>query len=91
MEISLKELQITLLATLHVYASRMSFEKRIIKVWKLCEDYNGAVLSVQFHMPGMPKKEKKQTELPLFIASAIKKLLSGHWMYMIYNRTTNSC
>jgi len=38
----------------------MSFDKRIIKVWKLCEDYNDAVLSVQFHMPGMQKKKKKK-------------------------------
>lgn len=57
----------------------MSFDKRIFKVWKLCEVYNGAVLSVQFHMPGMPKK---QNEIPLFIAAAIKKLLPGHWLYM---------
>jgi len=58
----------------------MSFDKRIIKVWKLCEDCNGAVLSVQFHMPGMPMKKK--TEIPLFSAAAINKLLSGHWVYM---------
>jgi hypothetical protein len=60
----------------------MSFDKRIIKVWKLCEDYNDAVLSVQFHMPGMQKKKKNQTEIPLSIAAAIKTLRSGYWLYM---------
>jgi len=27
------------------------------------------------------KKKKKQTEIPLFSAAAINKLLSGHWVY----------
>jgi hypothetical protein len=61
----------------------MSFDNRMIKVWKLCEDYNGALLRVQFHVPGMQKRKRKrnQTDIPPFIAAAIKKLLSGHWLY----------
>lgn len=61
----------------------MNFDNRIITVWKLCKDYNSALLSVQFHMPGMQiKGVEGETEIPLFIAAAIKKLLSGHWLYI---------
>jgi hypothetical protein len=53
----------------------MNFDNRIIKAWKWCEDFNGAQLMVQFHMPGM---QKKPIDIPPFIAAAIIKLLSGH-------------
>jgi len=34
------------------------------------------------HARDAKERKKKQNEIPLFIAEAIKKLLSGHWLYM---------